>query len=110
VLVKLDRVFSTIDWEGLFPNILLQSTASEDSDHCPLLLGLRDNRSFMQRFHFEAFWTKLEGFQDAVKSAWGLVPTSDCPFQTLVLKLKATARGLHACSASRLVMFSPSWR
>ena len=61
-LVKLDRVFCSVDWEDLFPNCLLQSMASEDSDHCPLLLGLQDNKSGRRRFHFEAFWPKLEGF------------------------------------------------
>ena len=41
-LVKLDRVLSTVDWEELFPNCLLQSAPSSDSDHCPLILGLKD--------------------------------------------------------------------
>jgi hypothetical protein len=40
--------------------------ASNDSDHCPLLLGLKDNLPGTRRFHFEAFWPQLEGFQDAV--------------------------------------------
>jgi hypothetical protein len=42
-LVKLDRVFCSLDWEEIFPDCLLQSSASDDSDHCPLILGLRDN-------------------------------------------------------------------
>jgi exonuclease III len=66
-LVKLDRVLVTVEWEELYPNVLLQSAASHDSDHCPLLLGLKDNRAGKRRFHFEAFWPKLDGFQDAVK-------------------------------------------
>ncbi|WVZ93176.1 hypothetical protein U9M48_039178 [Paspalum notatum var. saurae] len=41
-LVKLDRMLCTLDWEDLFPNCLLQSAASSDSDHCPLVLGLGD--------------------------------------------------------------------
>jgi hypothetical protein len=43
------------------PNVLLQSAATSDSDHCPLLLGLKDNKVGKRRFHFEAFWPKLEG-------------------------------------------------
>lgn len=42
-LVRLDRVLCSMDWENRFPNCILQSMASEDSDHCPLLLGLHDN-------------------------------------------------------------------
>lgn len=43
-LVKLDRVFYWVDWEEYFPGCLLQSAATEDSDHCPLLLGLNDTQ------------------------------------------------------------------
>jgi hypothetical protein len=59
-----------VDWEQFFPNVLLQSTASHDSGHCPLILGLHDNKSGKRRFHFEAFWPKLEGFYEAVQTAW----------------------------------------
>lgn len=59
-----------MEWEELFPDCLLQSMASNDSDHCPLLLGLKDNLPGTRRFHFEAFWLKLEGFQDAVSLGW----------------------------------------
>jgi endonuclease/exonuclease/phosphatase family metal-dependent hydrolase len=31
VLVKLDHVFCSVDWEILFPNVLLQSAATQDS-------------------------------------------------------------------------------
>ena len=60
-LVKLDRVLCSVDWEEKFPNCLFQSMASDDSDHCPLLLGLQGNRPGRPRFHFESFWTKLDG-------------------------------------------------
>jgi len=61
-LVKLDRVFCSSEWENLFPNCLLQSGASDGSDHCPLLLGLHDVQPRKARFHFKSFWCKLEGF------------------------------------------------
>jgi len=72
-----------------FPDYLLQSLSSHDSDHCPLLLGLRDNKAGKRCFHFESFWPKLDGFQEAVAAAWGSVPAGLCPFITLDLKLKA---------------------
>ena len=43
VLVKLDRLFHSVDWEIAFPNVIIQSAASQDADHCSLLLGFRDN-------------------------------------------------------------------
>jgi len=97
-LVKLDRVFCSVDWEDLFPYCLLQSMASEDSDHCPLLLGLQDNKSGRRRFHFEAFWTKLEGFQETIAAAWASVPAGPCPFSTLNLKFKAATKALQSWS------------
>lgn len=51
---------------GLFPGCLLQSTAIEDSDHCPLILGLKATQQGKLRFHFESFWPKFEGFHEAV--------------------------------------------
>jgi len=54
-LVKLDRVLCTSDWEDTFPDCILQSQASQISDHCPLLLGLREGNRGKRRFHFESF-------------------------------------------------------
>jgi len=98
-LVKLDRVLCTIDWEDIFPNYLLQSSASDDSDHCPLPLGLHDNKGGRRRFHFESFWPKLEGFHEAVASAWTSVPIGSCPFTTIDKKLKAVTKSLQSCSS-----------
>jgi hypothetical protein len=102
ILVKLDRVLCTLDWEEMFLNSLLQSLASNDSDHCPLLLGLRDNILGRRRFHFEAFWPKIDGFLEVVSLAWHSVPVLNCPFSTLNLKLKAAAKGLHESSAKKV--------
>jgi hypothetical protein len=78
VLVKLDHVFCLVDWENLFPNVLLQSAAPQDSDRCPLVLGLKDNKSGRRRFNFESFWTKLDGFQEMVQTAWDSVQAVVC--------------------------------
>jgi endonuclease/exonuclease/phosphatase family metal-dependent hydrolase len=55
-LVKLDRLFCSVDWEQCFPGYLLNNTATDVSDHCPIVLGLQDNHQGKRRFHFEAFW------------------------------------------------------
>lgn len=102
VLVKLDRAFCSVDWEIMFPNVLLQSAASLDSDHCPLILGLRDNMFGKRRFHFESFWTKIEGFHETVEAAWDSVETDNSPFLTLDKKLKVTAKRLQGWSEKRV--------
>jgi len=40
-LVKLDRVLCTNDWEDIYTESMLQTHATEMSDHCPLVLGLK---------------------------------------------------------------------
>jgi exonuclease III len=87
-LSRLDRVFYSIEWENLFPNCVLQSAASQDSDHCPLILGLNDLLRGKGRFHFAFFWPRLDGFQEVVAQAWGSVETRPCPLETLSLKFK----------------------
>jgi hypothetical protein len=101
-LVRLDRVFCSMDWEEKFPDYLLQSSASDESDHCPLLLGLRDNPPGKRRFHFETFWPNLDGFMDVVEVAWGSEHSSRCLVESLSLKLKATARALQSWSEKKV--------
>ena len=104
-LVWLDRLFCTLDWEDQFPGCLLQCAASNDSDHCPLILGLQDIIGCKKRFHFEAFWPSLDGFLEVVKDAWDTVQPRTCPLDTLALKLKATARGLQSWSQKKFGHF-----
>lgn len=101
-LVKLDRVFCSLDWEDMFLDCLLQSSASDDSDHCPLILGLRDSITSKRRFHFESFWTSMEGFQESVAAAWSSVQPHPCLVYTLSLKFKATARVLPSWSQKKI--------
>jgi hypothetical protein len=68
-LVKLDRVLYTNDWEDIYPESILQSQATEMSDHCPLILGLREGIRGKRRFHFESFWPRLLGFLEVVQQS-----------------------------------------
>jgi hypothetical protein len=94
-LVRLDRVLSIVDWKEIYPNVLLQSVVSFDSDYCPLPLGLKDNKVGKRRFHFEAFWPTLEGFHGAVEQAWLAVqlgPCPSCPLLSLHLKFGGSSK------------------
>jgi hypothetical protein len=81
---------------------LLQSAASFDSDHYPLILGLDDVHPGKRRFHFESFWPKFQGFSKAVQQAWASIPSKPCPLETLSLKFNATSQGLQSWSDKRL--------
>jgi hypothetical protein len=101
-LVKLDRVFCSASWEDRFPDCLLQSSASSDSDHCPLLFGLHDFNRGKGRFHFKAFWTKMEGFHEVVSQAWESVPAGQCPLITFSKKLTTTSRCLQSWNEKKI--------
>ena len=95
-LVKLDRVLGTSDWEDIFPDCVLQSLASEMSDHCPLVLGLHDGIKGKRRFHFESYWTQLPGFLDTVKNSWDVPVRNACPLERISIKLKRLTRALQS--------------
>jgi hypothetical protein len=102
VLVKLDRVFCSVDWNLFSQMFCSRVQPLRTPINCPLLLGLRDNKPGKRRFHFESFWTKLDGFQEIIQSAWNSVDLDSCPFLTLDKKLKETAKQLKAWSANQV--------
>jgi hypothetical protein len=94
----LDRVFSTVDWEGSFPSAFLSAMSTSTSDHRPLLLNLALQFNSGKRFRFESFLRKADGFLETVEEAWASTPPIVNPFKRLAGKLSATARAL--CSWS----------
>jgi hypothetical protein len=89
-------------WEGMFPDCLLQSSASSISDNCPLLLGLNDLTQGRRRFHFESFWTRLEGFMDVVQQSWSQPVSAGCPLQLLADKFSRLLRDLQSWSQKKI--------
>jgi hypothetical protein len=75
-LLKLDRVLCTTDWEDMFLDCILQSQATQISDHCPLVLGLTEGGHGKKRFHFESsgqnslvsmMWWKILGLKRSMQ-------------------------------------------
>ena len=71
-LTKIDRILVPVDWDLGHPDKLLQALSSSVSDHAPLHLITTRSMHFCpkKRFRFELYWTKLEGFDEAIKDAW----------------------------------------
>ena len=101
-LVKLDRILCTSDWEDTFPDCILQSQASQISDHCPLLLGLREGNRGKRRFHFESFWTKFPDFHETVAQSWEQPVSASCPMEQIAMKLKRLTKALQSWSQKQL--------
>jgi exonuclease III len=101
-LVRLDWVFCTADWDDGFPDCVLQSSASLISDHCPLLMGLHELTQGKRRFHFESFWTRLEGFMEVVELSWSQPVEANCPLQIFATKLQRLSRQLQAWSHKKV--------
>jgi hypothetical protein len=91
-------VFYTCDWKDLFPDCSLQSSASNMSDHCPLILRLNVTFKRKKRFHFESFWPKMQGFQEVVADSWNASISAACPMERLSIKFKRLAKDLQSWS------------
>jgi hypothetical protein len=91
-------VLCTNDWEEIYADNVLQSHATEMSDHCPLILGLREGIVGKKRFHFESFWPKLEGFLEAAQQSWDEQVVCNCPLETISIKLKCLTKALQSWS------------
>ncbi|XP_071683548.1 uncharacterized protein [Lolium perenne] len=102
-LERLDRWFSSLDWEALHPSASLSALSSSLSDHAPLLMSTAVDIRCKRRFTFESFWVNLDGFQEAVAEAWG-APTAGPadPLQRLDRKLRRVAKALQWWSARRV--------
>ena len=69
-MTKIDRILVSVDWDLGHPDKLLQALSSSVSDHAPLHLTTSMHFCPKKRFRFELYWTKLEGFDEAIKDAW----------------------------------------
>lgn len=101
-LEQIDRIFTTADWELLYPHSDLQPLSSICSDHAPLLLRTNNVFSYKKRFHFTEIWTWFLGFHDVVRRAWSFPLRNADPFKRLDWPLRNTARVLQSWSAKQI--------
>jgi hypothetical protein len=72
------------------------------SDHCPLLLGLHELIQGIRRFHFESYWTRIEGFMEEVQQYWLQPLEYSCPLQCFAGKLKRLSKHLQSWSQKKV--------
>ena len=93
-LTRIDKLLCTPKWELCFPSCFLHSLPSLMSDHTPLLLQGEIDHNHSSSFHFENYWTKMEGFQDLVQNTWNRPVTSALPMKRLHIKVACVAKGI----------------
>jgi hypothetical protein len=88
-------LYSFVD-RGSNSQQLITLTSTDCSDNAPLLLQLCAVPWAKLRFHFEAFWVKLDGFEHVVKQAWdcNVVAVDAC--RVVDFKLRKTAKALQS--------------
>jgi hypothetical protein len=101
-LVRIDRWFGSVDWDGLYPNAMLTALSSSLSNHCPILMSTAVAFGSKRCVCFERFWSKLEGFTDIVVQSWGGGPAVTDPLWRLDRELRKLARDLQWWSVKRV--------
>ena len=68
----LDRVFVSVDWEGLFPGAAIKALPRLGSDHTPLVLNtsIGPTTSSSKFFRFEKWWLDIPCFDVVIQKAW----------------------------------------
>ncbi|KAA3460897.1 reverse transcriptase [Gossypium australe] len=69
---RLGRGVANEEWLLLFPMGNIQHLPYSTSDHCPILINTDSSimLSGCRRFHFEAWWTMKESFEDVIREFW----------------------------------------
>jgi hypothetical protein len=71
VMVKLDRILASTEWEAKFPMCFAWSKARVGSDHCPIFLDSGEGSMSKQKyFYFEKQWLLDEEFSDIFLKNW----------------------------------------
>lgn len=97
-LERIDRVFTSLDWNDRFPNCHLRQLSADASDHAPLLIHTNVQPISNRRFRFEALWPRLPGYLETVAAAWQPTLRDADRMRILDFKLRNTARALQSWS------------
>ncbi|KAJ6401502.1 hypothetical protein OIU84_016829 [Salix udensis] len=105
ILRKLDWVFGNHHLISNWPQAKSTFQARIDSDHSPILITLSPQAPFQRaRFKFLNLWADQEGYEEAVRAAWGAEAFGN-PFSRLTTKLrvlKGHLSNLHKRNSSHI--------
>jgi exonuclease III len=94
-MLRIDRAFSSIAWEDLYPDPIVTPLSSSSSDHCPLKIHSQVWTSLLPRFRFKMHWPLMPGFLECVQQSWSKsIVNPQNTMTTLHIKLSRTAKAL----------------
>jgi exonuclease III len=97
-MTRIDIFLATTEWPDMFPQADLQAIGTMTLDHYPLVMQGCSDFSFYRGFRFEAFWTKIDGFNEVVQQAWTSSVSSSDPILRLHVKMSRMAKALKIWS------------
>jgi hypothetical protein len=95
-LTRIDKALTSVDWELIHTDAVLQALSSSASDHAPIHLSLSVAFQPKKRFKFEYFCTNIDGFDEAGKEAWICEDSIVDPFKRLDALVRNAAKSLQA--------------
>lgn len=101
-MVRLDRALTSLQWEERFPSCHLRALSTDASDHCPIMLQTNVSITVKPRFHFEIFWSKLSGYQEALQRGWQCSDTISDPLRRLDAMFRNLSTELKSWSARQI--------
>lgn len=101
-LTRIDRMFSTLQWDDKFPTCHLQALVSTLSDHCPLMMQGVTEVTAYKGFRFENFWIHMPGFTETVAAAWNKPVQATDPFRKLHIKMCRTGKALKKWQKTKI--------
>ncbi|KAJ6411471.1 hypothetical protein OIU84_008110 [Salix udensis] len=105
ILRKLDWAFGNHQLISNWPQAKATFQARIDSDHSPILITLSPRAPYQRaRFKFLNLWADQEGYEEAVRAAWGAEAFGN-PFSRLTTKLrvlKGHLSNLHKRNSSHI--------
>ncbi|KAJ6741287.1 hypothetical protein OIU79_001247 [Salix purpurea] len=117
ILRKLDWAFGNQQLISCWPQAKTTFQARIDSDHSPIIITLSPRPPHQRaRFKFLNLWVDQEGYDQAVRAAWGTTTIGN-PFSRLTTKLRALKgylSNLHKNNSShissRVVQAEKKWQ
>jgi hypothetical protein len=98
LLIKLDWVFCSSDWNLTYPATHIQTLSRPVSDHVPYVAHIGSTIPRTKLFRFENYWVGHPGFLEAVELHWNNSPFFANAAQNISSRLKQVRAGLKKWS------------